>query len=302
MKILATWFRSDLCALALGALLLGFASNPCWASMAELQGKYASLEAQLDQSPFRRPLVLVSNEAADRLTGDIYAVMDHPFAALSTQLSDPGHWCDVMILHINTKYCKAGVGTPANPAAIVVNVSVGKKTAEVLTDAMRIEFAFAVLTRTPDYFEVVLSAREGPLGTSDYRLRLRAITLPNSKTFLHLSYSYAANMLGRVAMQAYLGTAGRGKVGFTTTGTRPDGQPVYIDGMRALVERNAMRYYLAIDSYLKFTEGLPATQVEKRLQAWYAAVEQYPRQLHDVEWSDYLQMKRSEVLRQQAAK
>jgi hypothetical protein len=167
MMILATWFRGCHFALALGGLLLGLASNPSWATMADLQGEYASLEAQLGQSPFRRPLVLVSSEAADRLTGDIYAVMDHPFAAVSTHLSDPAHWCDVMILHINTKYCKAGVGTPANPAAMVVNVSVGKKTAEVLSDAMRIEFAFAVITRTPDYFDVVLSARDGPLGTSD---------------------------------------------------------------------------------------------------------------------------------------
>jgi hypothetical protein len=165
---------------------------------------------------------------------------------------------------------------------------------------MRIAFSFAVPTRTPDYFEVMLSAKTGPLGTSDYRLRLQAIALPQSKTYLRLTYSYAANLLGRVAMQTYLSTLGRGKVGFTTTGTGADGQPIYIDGMRALVERNAMRYYLAIDSYLQFTGEPASSQVEKRLQAWYSATEQYPRQLHDVARADYLQMKRAEVLRQQA--
>ncbi len=292
--------RPRLALLTLGGVLWGATASPGLAAMVDLQARYAALQTQLAQSPFHRPLVLASVESADRLTGDIDAVVNHPFASLSSQLSDANHWCDVMILHINTKYCRAGFGTQGNAADMVVNVSIGKKTPEVLNDAMRIEFAFAVVARTPDYFEVLLSAKNGPLGTSDYRLRLQAIALPQSKTYLRLTYSYAANLLGRVAMQTYLGTVGRGKVGFTSTGTGPDGRPVYIDGMRALVERNAMRYYLAIDSYLQFTEGPASVQVEKRLQAWYTAIEQYPRQLHDVERADYMAMKRAEVLRQQA--
>jgi hypothetical protein len=286
-----------------GGLLWGGVATSVKAATADLQARHAALQVALTQSPFHRPLLLSSVETADRLSGDIDAVVDHPFAVLSSQLSSAAHWCDVMILHINTKYCRSGSGGPANPAGVVVNVSIGKKTPEVLTEAMRIAFNFDVVARTPDYFEVLLSAKQGPLGTSDYVLRLQAIALPASKTFVHLTYAYSANLLGRVAMRTYLGTAGRGKVGFTTlansAGARSEGQPAYIDGMRALVERNAMRYYLAIDSYLQFTDEPVASQSEKRLQAWFTAIEQYPRQLHDVDRADYMQMKRDEVLRQQ---
>ena len=104
-----------------------------------------------------------------------------------------------------------------------------------------------------------------------------------------------------MAMQVYLATAGRGKVGFTITGTRPDGQPDYIGGVRGVVERNTMRYFLAIDAYLAALAVPASERLEKRLQTWYDATEAHARQLHDVERDAYLQMKRREYRRQQAA-
>ena len=102
-------------------------------------------------------------------------------------------------------------------------------------------------------------------------------------------------------MQAYLATAGSGKVGFTVTGKRADGAPEYIGGVRALVERNTMRYYLAIDSVLASAIHAPEARFEERLQSWYAAVERYPRQLHEMDRNAYLLMKRAENTRLQAA-
>jgi hypothetical protein len=52
--------------------------------------------------------------------------------------------------------------------------------------------------------------------------------------------------MARMAMQAYLLTAGRDKIGFSITSKKADGPPTYIAGVRGAVERNAMRYYLAI--------------------------------------------------------
>lgn len=144
----------------------------------------------------------------------------------------------------------------------------------------------------------VLNAKDGPLGTSDYRIQLEAIALPNAKTFLHLTYSYGFNFAGRLAMQTYLATLGRDKVGFTPTGKANAGQGGYVGGMRGLVERNAMRYYLAIGSFLESASTASASQFENRLQSWFTAVEQYPRQLHDMDRAEYVQMKRAENLRQ----
>jgi hypothetical protein len=60
-----------------------------------------------------------------------------------------------------------------------------------------------------------------------------------------------------------------------------------------------MRYYLAIDAYLS-AYGLPAAeQPEKRIREWYASTERYAQQLHEMEQSEYLDMKRKEMRRQQ---
>lgn len=263
-------------------------------SAAKLRAKYMQLKDSLQQNQFKRPLVLDSTEAQNRLKGDIYAVVDYPISAVKAGLASPYHWCDVMLLHINTKYCRAMEG----PAGAALKVNIGKKTPEELTDAPQVNFNFKQTRATPEYFEIVLDAEKGPMGTSDFRILLEAVSLPNSKTFLHLTYSYAVNFAGRVAMQTYLKTIGSRKVGFTVIGKQPDGQPIYIGGMRGLVERNTMRYYLAIDSFLAAARVAPEAQFEQRIQNWFSAVERYPRQLHEVERRDYLEMKRAEYLRQ----
>jgi len=263
---------------------------------ATLRAKYLSLEEPLRQNQFKRQLVLDSAELPSRLTGDIHAIVDHPFAVVNAGLNNPENWCDVMLLHLNTKYCHAA----KRPSGTVLNVNIGKKTPEDLADAARVEFNYSVAMATPEYFEINLNARDGPLGTSDFIIRLEAVALPNAKTFLHLTYSYAINFSGRLAMQTYLGTVGSHKVGFTVIGKQADGKPDYIRGVRGLMERNTMRYYLAIDSFLGAARTAPAARLEKRLQNWFTAAERYPRQLHEMDRRTYVEMKRAEHVRQQA--
>ena len=104
-----------------------------------------------------------------------------------------------------------------------------------------------------------------------------------------------------LAMQAYLATAGADKVGFTVIGKDGNGQPIYRGGVRGAVERNAMRYYLAIDAYLASLQAPADQQPEKRIQAWFNATERYARQLHEMDRGTYVAMKRGEYARQQAA-
>lgn len=260
-----------------------------------LRAKHDALSAQLRHNQFKRPLVLDSVEQATGLKGDIYGVIDYPFDEVSTALNNPAHWCDVMILHINTKYCYA----KENSVATTLKVNIGKKTPEALADTPRVEFNYGVSDSRADYLEIMLSALDGPIGSSNYRIHLKAVALPAGRTFLHLTYSYAVNFAGRIAMQTYLATIARGKVGFTVTGYLPNGEPAYIGGVRGMVERNTMRYFLAIDAFLQASRAAPALQLEQRLQDWFNAVERYPRQLHEVDRPAYLEMKRAEVVRQQ---
>lgn len=145
-----------------------------------------------------------------------------------------------------------------------------------------------------------MDAPEGPYDTRDYRLFAEAVPLPGGRTFLHLGYGMGYGGASRLAMQLYLGTIGRDKVGFTRVGRA--GQEEFVDGLRGVVERNTMRYYLAIDAYLDSLAVPPGQQLEKRLHAWFDATERYPRQLHEVERDAYLRMKRDEVQRQASAR
>jgi hypothetical protein len=145
---------------------------------------------------------------------------------------------------------------------------------------------------------VLLEAKDGPLGTSRYRIKLEVVALDERRSFLHLSYSYAYGLAARVATQSYLATLGRNKVGFSIVARNAEGQPVYIGGMRGVIERNTMRYYLAIEAYLSALSEPPAARLEKRLNLWHSGVEQYPAQLHELERDQYLSIKRKEIQRQ----
>ena len=273
-----------------------FAAEP-EISAAPLRAKYTELTKQLSNNQFQRALYLDSAESSDDLKGEIYAVVDYPFTTVNMALNNPAHWCDVLILHVNIKYCHAS----GDNADTVLTVNLGKKDEQPLADTHRAEFNYRGVITAPDYFAVELNAADGPLSTHDYRIRIEATPLNNGHTFLHFTYAYAFGLAGRLAMQGYLATIGRDKVGFTVTGKLPNGQPTYIQGVRGVVERNTMRYYLAIDAYLAALTAPAEDQLEKRLQYWYNGTDQYARQLHEVERNDYLEMKRKEYQRQQVA-
>ncbi len=64
-------------------------------------------------------------------------------------------------------------------------------------------------------------------------------------------------------------------------------------GMRGAVERNAVRYYLALLAYLD-TMALPADQrFEKRINEWFDLTARYP-QLYEMDKEQYLADKRRE--------
>ncbi len=262
-----------------------------------MRASHEALQGRLQQNPFQRPLVLESEESPDGLAGDIHAVVDVAFDRVRSALNDPGQWCELLSLHSNTKYCRAEVQA-GQPTLLLY---AGSKTPQSLTSALRVDMTFSRTSDTPGLLAVHLQANRGPLGTSDYRVTLAAIPLRTGGTYLHLRYATATNPLARLAMQAYLATAGRDKVGFTRTNPQEDGPPEYLGGARGAIERNTMRYYLAIDAYLASRLVAPAQQLETRLQSWFSATEQYPRQLHEMDRHTYLVMKRSEHLRQQNA-
>lgn len=263
---------------------------------AKLRASHGALQAHAGGGPFRGPLHLESSETAGSVAGSIHALVRHPFPTASVALNSPAHWCDILMLHLNTKYCRAATDSRGSS----LRVYIGKKHDQPLNDAYPVNFSWRVAAAGPDYLMIMLAADEGPLGTTDYRIMLEATPLDDGQTLLHLAYSYAYGLTGRLAMQAYLATIGSDKLGFTVVGKQADGLPRHIGGMRGLVERNTMRYYLAIEAYLGALSAPPQARQEQGLRDWFAAIERHPRQLHELEQGDYLAMKRKEYLRARA--
>jgi hypothetical protein len=263
---------------------------------ARLRANYGELREVLRDNDFQRPLHIASSESDDRLRGQVHAVLAHPFARVRDTLRTPARWCDIMILPFNTKYCHVVTDDAGQPS---LRVRIGRKFDQPVEKAYRLDFAFRNVTAGADFFESRVAAAQGPLGTYDYRISVSAIPLDAGHTFLKLDYSYGFGAGSRMAMQVYLATVGADKVGFTTV-RGGNGNAELIGGMRGAVERNAMRYYLAIDAVMDSLVLPPSEQVERRIQAWFDATERYPRQLREMDRGTYVAMKRLETERQQA--
>lgn len=274
-----------------GACLAG-SSGPV-ASRDDLLAGYAAVRARPDTRLADRPLYLQSEEADGVLRGEVYAVLDQPFEAVRQALSLPAPWCEVLVLHLNVKYCQASV-EPGGSAQLLVGL--GRKFEEPVERAHGLKLGFQLAASHPDRLQVLLQAAQGPLGSHDFRIGLDATPLAADRALLRLTYSYGMSRVARWAMQAYLATLGRDKRGFSVVGRDPQGQPLRVDGVRGVLERNAVRYYLAVDVYLT-TLAIPfERRLEQRLQGWFAATEAY-EQLHEVERDAYLAMKRRETQR-----
>ena len=262
---------------------------------AALRARYVALSQQLENSTIQRGLYLESTDSSRAPRGDAYAVIDYPFATVAAAFAKPANLCESLILHLNVQYCRARTsdGGPQLSAAL------GKKTNQPLDDTHRIDFAYKVSGSSADYTRVELSSTEGPLGTGNYLIVLELTALDERRSFLHLQYSYTQSFLTRWATSVYFSTRGRDKVGFTWIYDEDD-PPRLVSGIRGALERNTMRYYLAIDAYLQAL-GSPAPQrFELSIERWFADTERFARQLREVKHDDYIAMKRGQYLRQQA--
>ena len=262
-----------------------------------LHARYDILRDALRDTAFRRPIHLDSNVGDGSASGDVYAVVDYPFSTAAAALGSASNWCDILILHFNVKFCQLG----GDGEAPVLDVRIGRKFDQPLRSLYQVNFVYSEISRAPHFLHVRLASAAGPLSTSNYRIVLQAVPVADGGTFIHLSYAYDYGTASKLAMKAYLGTLGRDKVGFSLDGTESGGQPRYVRGMRGAIERNAMRYYLAIEAYLGALSVPYQQQTEKRLIDWFDASERYPRQLHEMERDEYLEIKRQEIMRQQSA-
>lgn len=274
-----------LCLLACALLSL---ASP-WAAAqaltaASLRQEHEHLAPALARSEFGRPLLIDSRQGSDQAEGVVHAVVDAPLERVAA-LSQAQRWCEVLMLHQNTRSCQVDGHSG-------LRLAFASK-----TGLMRDGAGLALqLESTPDsqMLSVRLSADHGPMGTRDYDIRMQVIAIDGRRSYVRFRYSYGYGLGARMAMQAYLGTWGQNKVGFSRE-SAPAGQAgPLVRGMRGVIERNTMRYFLAIETVLQ-TLDLPPAQQDQRLALWFDATERYARQLHELDRQEYLALKRQQL-------
>jgi len=281
--------------LVAGSLLLFFistgtvhAAGPAASGSQPLLARYASIKPKLEKNQFGAPIHLESAESQGAVRVDMYGVVNYPFDQVKEALQSPDAWCDIAPLHINIKACTYRKGAQSQ-----LTLYSGRKNYQPPADAYPLTLRFRVVSEQPEYLELALTADEGPFRTRDHRIGLEAAPLDSRRTFLHFSYAYTHGPMARMAIKTYFATIGRDKVGFSVVGGK-DGKLYYIEGVRGAIERNTVRYYLALQTYLDALKSPEDRRFEQRLSRWYDLTAKYPRQLKELDKPDYLANKRRE--------
>ena len=306
MKLVMTWSVSprDLKCLASRALLcLAFTcifvdAKPCAAGEVVTSPTSPPVPT-LATARAELPFEIQSEFANGTAAGVITARLAFSFATVSTALGMPAAWCEFVTLHLNVKGCVYhGEEDADNGSRRDVIIYSGRKEFQPLADAYALDYDFTASPASATEQRVTLSAARGPVGTKDYRIEVWVQGVSDSETELKIAYQYHVSKLARLSFDTYLATIGARKVGFTVTTQDQEGRPVYVDGERGVMERNAMRYYLAIQAYLESLAVPALARSEWRCTRWFDLTEQYALQLHEIDRAEYLANKRREFRQQ----
>ena len=235
------------------------------------------------------PIEVRSQQHGDLTTAEISGVVDHDYTSLAPILVDATRWCEFLPLSLNIKSCTY----QRNDGQTYVTLYAGRKFYQTPDDSHQLVYHFRVLTYDDRGLKVSMDAKEGPYGTRDARIELIATPM-HDRTHVRVHVSQRIGFMGRLAAQSYLSTLGKDKVGFTVMGHTPQGEPIYVKGMQGVIERNGVRYYLAMQAYAASVSLPPPDRLNARMRLWFDMTERYPEQLHEIGRDEYLEMKTRE--------
>lgn len=279
--------------LIFAACLIFFSSHVAASTPEELREKYEEIEDILLDNNYGAPIHLES-ENTKQMRGKVYGIIYHPYKVVSRNLASHINWCAIMPQHLNIKACT--YQNINNQCRLIFYT--GRKFYEKADDVYHLDYQFKVKALNENYFNATLNSDKGPLDTTDYIINIAAIPLTENSTFIHLSYEYKYGMWASLAMSTYFATLGRNKVGFTITGEDKNHNPTYIKGIRGVIERNSMRYFFAIKSYLDTINIPVTTRFTKKINYWFELTEKHHEQLYELDKEDYLKYKNMERLDQ----
>jgi len=274
--------------LALACLLL---VPSAWAEGALLERYRMIRDGSADTLP-GTTITLSSSVHAELPSAEVSSILSYPFDTVAAALARAENWCRFMPLHFNIKACTF----ETKEGEELLTLYSGRKSYQSPEESYEMVYRLETLRRDERQLSLRLHAGHGPANTRDYLIELDALQVEEG-TLLHIHSSYRPSLLSAVLARGYLATLGRDKVGFSRIGQT--GDPQFVQGERGVIERNVMRYHLAVDAFLS-TRTLPeSSRHEATLKHWFRQNDGYPQQLHEMDEAEYLAIKRGEWKNQQ---
>jgi len=260
------------------------------AADSELTEKYLEIKHHKITLLEGKPIHVRSRIADNRLQADIFAIKQQTVQQLFEVLSVAENWCQFVTLHLNIKACTYQSGKND-----ILTFYAGRKFYQPAESAFALQYQFQIKEKTNDYFKLLLSADEGPFSTSDYQIAVDVKSMED-KSIVHFSLAYSSSLTSRMGTSVYLSTIGSDKKGFSQQ-INEQGQFEFIQGTEGIIERNVMRYFLALKVFLK--QDVADSKSSKKLASdWYDESEQYALQLHELDKKDYIANKAREFVQQ----
>ena len=245
-----------------------------------LLDKYHELEKELEKNYGPVPFHVESSANKNASQVDIYGIIKYPFEIVQNKLLVPTNWCDIVLPHLNVRACTY---KKVNDTWLL-NIYNVDKSSEPLEDAYQMKFVYRLSALQPAYFGLALTAHEGPFHTRDHQFGLEAVPLVKDITFIHFRYSFGYSAFGYFLMKIFVGS----RTGFSIIGTDSDGNPVNTGGMRGLVERDVVYYYLAILAYLDTLKAPSDQRFDMQTSQWYDLTARFKKQLFEMKKEEYL--------------
>ncbi len=249
---------------------------------------------QNTSSPLTDASLVVQSWEKDGLLGaEVQGELESPFTDVRETLPQPESWCAFLPLVFNIKSCTY----TDRDGHTELTLYVGRKFYQSPKETFPLHYEFKVQDQSKDRFGILLLAPEGPYGTRDYRIEVEVTKNERGSASLRMRSSFRPSLRSRLATTAYLATAGRDKIGFSLQGDQ-DSEATYVDGTCGIIERNAMRYFMALKAHLNTCNLAENERLEARLHAWYDMTARYPQQLYEMDREEYLDSKRREWVQQ----
>lgn len=236
--------------------------------------------------PHGLPLTVTSQQSGGLLTGEATGLFAVPLAQVRDALVKPEYWCLVAPLHLNIKACT----WKRQDRATILTLYAGRKHYRPPAQCHRIHFSFEVAQDSPDKVQIRLRAPRGPFASHDWELDAVATSV-HDDTLVRVRFGCRFGRTATLIVGSYFRTLARNKVGFSRRGAHDER---LVGGLRGLIERNVVRFFLAVEAYVA-TGNMPAPLRRQAMREhWFDATEQFPRQLHELDREEYLTIKQRE--------